>query len=61
MGYRRSQAKGGTYFFTVNLVDRSTDLLVTYIDCFRAAFGIVQNRHPFETIATCCLRVSLPA
>jgi putative transposase len=31
MRYRRAQAKGGTYFFTVNLADRSPDPLVRRI------------------------------
>jgi putative transposase len=30
--YRRNRVPGGTYFFTVNLADRRTDLLVRHID-----------------------------
>ncbi len=32
MHYRRAKAEGGTYFFTVNLADRSSDILVRNID-----------------------------
>jgi len=51
MRYRRAFAEGGTYFFTVNLADRSSDLLVTRIDNLRAAFNNVRADHPFETVA----------
>jgi putative transposase len=34
--YRRSLVSGGTYFFTVNLADRSSRLLVEHIDRLRA-------------------------
>ena len=34
--YRRYRVPGGTYFFTVNLLERyPNDLLVTYIDSLR--------------------------
>jgi putative transposase len=32
MRYRRAKIKGGTYFFTVNLADRSSTLLIDKID-----------------------------
>jgi putative transposase len=35
--YRRNRVPGGTYFFTVNLADRRTDLLVRHIDDLRYA------------------------
>jgi putative transposase len=53
--YRRAKTQGGTFFFTVTLADRSNDLLVTEIDRLRKAYGIVQQRRPFETIAICIL------
>jgi putative transposase len=34
--YRRNRVPGGTYFFTVNLFDRRSDLLVAQIDVLRA-------------------------
>ena len=49
--YRRSQTPGGTYFFTVNLRDRSSQNLITYIDDLRKAFHGVQQRRPFKTVA----------
>ncbi|KPZ51555.1 hypothetical protein AN393_03923 [Pseudoalteromonas sp. P1-25] len=35
MQYRRNYVKGGTYFFTVNLLDRNKSLLVENIDLLR--------------------------
>jgi len=51
MRYRRADVAGGTYFFTVNLADRSSRLLVEHIDDLRAAVKTVKRRHPFEIIA----------
>jgi putative transposase len=53
--YRRAKVKGGTFFFTVTLADRSSDLLVQRIDSLRRAYGGVQERYPFETVAICIL------
>jgi putative transposase len=53
--YRRLFASGGTYFFTVNLLDRRCALLTENIGALRAAYGHVARRHPFETIAICIL------
>jgi len=33
--YRRAQVPGATYFLTVNLLNRRSDLLVRHIDCMR--------------------------
>src|SRR6202011_3917961 len=38
---------GGSYFFTVNLVDRRRTPLTDDIDVSRAAFRQVRARHPF--------------
>jgi putative transposase len=51
--YRR--AKGNIFFFTVALADRSSTLLVDQIDRLRRAYGTVQRRYPFETVAICVL------
>jgi putative transposase len=51
MRYRRAHASGGTFFFTVNLADRSSDLLVGHIDKLRDAVRVVKQRHPFEIAA----------
>ena len=46
---------GGSYFFTVNLVDRRRALLTDHIDLLRAAFRQVRARHPFAIEATVVL------
>ncbi len=47
MRYRRCDISGGTYFFTVNLAERSQGLLVQHIDVLRDAVRTVKQRHPF--------------
>ena len=46
--YRRNRVPGGTFFFTVNLLDRRSDLLVTQIDALRNAVRQVRLRAPFH-------------
>ena len=46
--YRRNRVPGGNYFFTVNLRDRRSDLLVTQIDALRDAVRQVRVRAPFH-------------
>ena len=53
--YRRANIEGGTFFFTVTLADRSSDLLVRHIDHLRQAYQAAQKLYPFETIAICIL------
>lgn len=53
--YRRNFTKGGIYFFTVVLQNRSNDYLVRYIELFRQAFKQTIARYPFETLAICIL------
>jgi putative transposase len=53
--YRRLWVPGGTYFFTVNLADRSRRLLVDNIDALRMGVAAVRVAHPFETVAWCVL------
>ena len=45
--YRRNRVAGGCYFFTVNLRDRRSDLLVTEIETLRSAVRTTRARHPF--------------
>jgi putative transposase len=45
--YRRNRVPGGIYFFTVNLFDRGSDLLVTRIDPLREAVRKVRAQRPF--------------
>ena len=53
--YLRIFIKGGTYFFTVVLENRQTDLLCRYINEFRQAYAETLSFYPFETIAICIL------
>jgi putative transposase len=47
--YRRAWVPGGTYFFTVNLLQRhANDLLVKHIDAIREAVLWTRQRKPFE-------------
>jgi putative transposase len=47
MRYRRAEVCGGTYFFTVNLADRKSQLLTDNVDLLRVCVKRVQARHPF--------------
>jgi putative transposase len=46
--YRRNRVPGGTYFFTVNLRDRRSDLLVAHIAIVRDAVRATRARAPFH-------------
>jgi putative transposase len=46
--YRRNRVSGGTFFFTVNLLDRRSNLLVRHIDALRAVVQRVRARTPFH-------------
>ena len=47
--YRRARHPGGTYFFTVNLLQRrGNTLLIDKIDLLRTTVDIVRGRHPFK-------------
>jgi len=46
--YRRNRVPGGTYFFTVTLFDRRSDLLTTHIDALRSAVRNASVRRPFH-------------
>ncbi|MFN3397300.1 MAG: REP-associated tyrosine transposase [Sulfurimicrobium sp.] len=46
--YTRAFTPGGTFFFTVNLADRSKSLLTGNIDKLRASLRLVRERHPFH-------------
>jgi putative transposase len=53
--YRRSLVKGATYFFTLTLADRKSNLLVEEINRLRKAYATINRSYPFETIAICVL------
>jgi len=47
--YRRAWHPGGTYFFTVNLLQRhGNDLLTRHIELLRQTVQAVRQRHPFH-------------
>jgi putative transposase len=46
--YRRNRVPGSTYFFTVNLADRRSDLLTREIDALRDAVRNVRAQTPFH-------------
>ena len=51
MYYRRARVQGATYFFTVNLADRSSDALVRNIGALRESMASVKATHPFSLVA----------
>ncbi|GAA4356656.1 REP-associated tyrosine transposase [Kangiella marina] len=53
--YRRIYVPNGTYFFTVNLQDRSSNLLISEIAKLRAAFAKVKLKHDFHIDAVTIL------
>ena len=59
--YRRYRLKGGTYFFTVNLLERKRCLLTEHIDVLGEAFRAVKSAHPFRTEAIVVLPEHLHA
>ncbi|MCK9200513.1 MAG: transposase [Gallionella sp.] len=53
--YRRSDVAGASYFFTVNLADRSQSLLTDNIALLRSAFEYARERYPFSIDAVAIL------
>lgn len=51
MRYRRANIAGATCFFTVNLADRESRLLVEQIDLLRNVIRQVRQSHPFTIVA----------
>ena len=51
MDYRRALIPGGTWFFTINLANRSSRLLIERVDTLREVVRAVRQRHPFEIVA----------
>ncbi len=45
--YRRNYVAGGSFFFTVTLAERSSNLLTDKTDILRKAFRLTQSEHPF--------------
>lgn len=46
--YRRWRVPGGTYFLTINLLERRSDLLVREIDALRKAVRRTRRERPFH-------------
>lgn len=46
--YRRYRVPGGTYFFTINLLERRSDLLTRHIDALRDAVRRTRRERPFR-------------
>ena len=51
MRYRRVLIPGGTYFFTLAIVQRNSALLTSNITLLRSAYKSVAKSHPFKTLA----------
>ncbi len=49
--YRRNRVAGGTYFFTVTLRDRRSDMLVRQVGLLRGAFRSVREEWPYTVDA----------
>ncbi|EDR35318.1 transposase and inactivated derivatives, partial [Coxiella burnetii Q321] len=59
--YRRNYLQGATYFFTVNLHDRRSRLLIEQINLLRRSLKLVQQKYPFQINATVILPEHLHA
>jgi putative transposase len=59
--YRRNFVSGGTFFFTVTLVDRRSSALVDHVDALRAAFRAGRRERPFTVDAIVILPEHLHA
>ncbi len=46
--YRRDRTGGGTWFFTVNLLNRKSDLLIRHADLLRETVMHIKKQHPFR-------------
>src|SRR5216684_8966476 len=53
--YRRNFIAGGTFFFTVTLVDRTSRTLVEHVEALRAAMIETRQSHPFTIDAVVVL------
>jgi putative transposase len=66
MRYRRVMVANATYFFTLNVQDRKSNLLINHTDPLRFAFKKIQKNHPFYLDAVvimpdhCHMMMTLP-
>ena len=61
MRYRRATSQGGSFFFTVNLVDRESNLLTRHAADLRLVVQTVKQAHPFVLVAMVVLPEHLHA
>jgi len=61
VSYRRNFLEGGSYFFTVNLRDRRSKLLVEEVNLLRQSIKAVQGKYPFQIDAIVVLPEHLHA
>lgn len=59
--YRRHRIHGGTFFFTVTLLNRSSSLLTDHVTLLREAFMRTRRTHPFAIDAVVILPEHLHA
>lgn len=50
VAYRRNRVRGGTYFFTLTLADRSSHALVQHIDVLRSSLRKTKAERPFDVL-----------
>ena len=48
MRYRRIKISGTTYFFTINLANRKSTLLLDNVSNLKAALTTAKTKHPFK-------------
>ena len=61
VNYRRNRVENGTYFFTVTLENRRSDLLVRHIDALRQSWRAAARRIEHDIIAVVVLPEHLHA
>ena len=58
--YRRYRVPGGTYFFTINLLERRSDLLIRHIEALREAVRRTWAERSFHSDGWVVLQESPP-
>ena len=58
--YIRDKTKGGTYFLTINPLNRKSQLLTNHINEFRQAYRLTKQNHDFELDAMILLPDHVP-
>lgn len=61
VNYRRNRQEGGTYFFTLTLHNRQSDLLVRHVNCLKESIQKTKEKLPFKTLAMVILPEHLHA